>query len=207
MRADHVACRFERSVPPASLGLSVMHVQRHKRFGIGIGFCLLVTGLAAGLYLPSKQPTYRGQPISYWFSELPLTLVRGQVVMSAERIETGDRKYGAQREKPEIAVAAIQEIGVKGLPFIMRKFSRRQTPIREWLQARASWCGVKRSLFPNPELERAQAVTALVALKSLPPQVMSQLHDLSGNGTNSIALSAAHVLTARRGFGSITDYR
>ncbi len=47
------------------------------------------------------QPTYKGRPLSYWFSELPLTMVNGRSVASAE--QATDRRWtsGAQREDPE----------------------------------------------------------------------------------------------------------
>ena len=55
---------------------------------------------------------------------------------------------------------------------------------------------MKRSLFPDPEFERMQAVTALLALGSLPPEATRELRSLSSRGTNSMARSAGFVLGA-----------
>ncbi len=47
------------------------------------------------------QPASMGRPLSYWFSELPLTMVNGRSVASAEQATDGRWTYGAQRENPE----------------------------------------------------------------------------------------------------------
>jgi hypothetical protein len=116
--------------------------------------------------------------------------------MSADVATAGGRRYGAQHEKPETSLAAIRGLGTNGLPFIMRKLGRREMPVTKWIQTGASKCGVKRALFPNPEVERAQAVTALAALRPLPSEFIVQLRNLSKQGTNRIALSAAYALRA-----------
>ena len=173
-----------------------MQTNRLKPLGLFTGSCLAVVAVAVGLCLTIKQPAYDGHPMSYWFNELPATIIRGGSVLSSELIDAGGRKYGAQREKANDSVAAIQGIGAKGLPFIIWKLGRREPLLAKWLQACFSKVGVKRSLFPNPEIERAQAVTALLALDSLPPEATRQLRELSSNAASSIAQSAAYVLAA-----------
>jgi hypothetical protein len=173
-----------------------MPMKHIKRVGLLTGACLAIAVLAAVLCFGSKQPMYSGHPLGYWFNELPMTFVGAGTVGSAEQMDEGGRKYGSQRERPGVSVTAIRDIGTRGLPYFIRKLERLETPIEHWAQTCASKCGVKRLLFPNREVQRAQAVTALLALGPLPPDAISKLHVLSKNNTNRVGLSAAYLLRA-----------
>ena len=116
--------------------------------------------------------------------------------MTAERMDEGDRHYGSQHGKPGEAVAAIKEIGADGLPLILHKLGRKNQPVVRWIQSCAFKCGVKYPFFANPDMQRAQAVTALLALPSLPDGALDQLQKLSSNPTNSIGVSARFGLMA-----------
>ena len=168
-----------------------------RRVGLIAGCCLPIALAVIGLCTSPRLPAYNGHAISYWFRKLPITVVSARTVATAEAIEAGGRKYGYQHEKPEATLAAIQGIGTNGLPFIIRKLGRRETALAKQIEAWLFKCGVKRSLFPNAEVERCQAVTALLALGSLPPEATVQLRKLSGSGTNSISLAATYVLAAQ----------
>jgi hypothetical protein len=167
-----------------------------KRVGLLTGACLAIAVLASALCSDSKPLLYSGHPLGYWFNELPMTFVSAGTVNSVEQMDAFGSKYGSQRERPGVSVAAIRNIGTQGLPFLIRKLERRETPIERWAQTCAFKCGVKRLLFPNREVQRAQAVTALLALSPLPPDAISKLRVLSKNNTNSVGLSAAYLLRA-----------
>lgn len=172
-----------------------MHMRCRKHVGWLAGL-LLGAAIVISLFIHLEQPGCGNHPISYWFNELPPTSVWAGSVTSVGMVEVRGRKYGIQREKPKATLAAIQTIGAKGLPFILRKLNRQQTPVMRWAEWCAARCGIKRSIFPDPEYERMQAVTALLALGSLPPEATRQLRSLSSNGTNSIARAADFVLGA-----------
>lgn len=161
---------------------------------------LMFVALVVGFWLGSNEPTYGGRPLSYWFNELPPTLVRGSSAGVAQQVSMGGRKYGAQHEKPQTSLAAITGIGMKGLPFLLRKLGRREAPVTRWIEGWAVRFGVKRTLFPNPELQRAQAVTAVLALSPLPPSAVEQIRRLDTQGTNS---SVNYILAA----GTNEDFR
>ena len=174
-----------------------MHTKHLRRVGLVSGSCLLVAFAIIGLWTPSRPPAYNGHTISYWFHELPLTTVGAQSVGMAEVIDIAGQKYGCLHERPRASLTAIQEIGTNGLPFIIRKLSRRVAPLAKRIDVWLVTHG-KRPLFVNVEVERRQAVTALLALGSLPPEATLQLRKLSGSGTNSISLAANYVLAAER---------
>ncbi len=167
-----------------------------KRIGLLAGLGLGAVAVGISLFIHFDQPACGDHPISYWFKELPPTCVWANSVTWAGTVEARGRKYGIQSERPDASLAAIRTIGAKGLPFILRKLSRQQTPVMRWTEWCAAKCGVKRSIFPDPEFERMQAVTALLALGPLPPEATRELRTLSSSGTNSIARSAAFVLGA-----------
>jgi hypothetical protein len=176
-----------------------MRLNLVKRVALLAGLCLVVCALAMIFIFRSvpKEPVYDGHPISFWFNKLPLTMVRsGGFVMSVDTlVDGGGRLYGVKSGLPNAAFKAIQEIGTNGLPFLIGKLSRRETPkFAQSIQLWAFQHGLKHSVLPNPEIERAQAVTALLALKPLPPEAVAQIHQLSNNRTNPAALSAAYVL-------------
>jgi hypothetical protein len=167
-----------------------------KRLGLLAGLCLGAVALVTILFVRFEQPACGNHPISYWFKELPPTSVWGDSVTWVGMVEARGRKYGIRSERPEASLAAIRTIGAKGLPFILRKLQQQQMPVTRWAEWCASKCGIKRSIFPDPEFERMQAVTALLALGSLPPEATRELRNLSSRGTNGIARSASFLLGA-----------
>ena len=171
-------------------------MKRNKLIGLLIGVCLMVGILTLPFWVSPKQPAYRGQPLPYWFNELPLTIVGARSIESAEQLDEGGRKYGSQRERPAVSLAAIQMMGADGLPFIMHKLARQEATFTKWAQRFAYRCGIRYPLFANREAERAQAVTALLVLSPLPADAVSQLQTLSRNNTNSVGLFATYLLTA-----------
>ena len=175
--------------------LGVMHMRFRKHVGLLAGLCL-GAAVVISLFIHLEQPGCGNHPISYWFNELPPTSVSAGSVTSVGTVEVRGRKYGIQRERPKATLAAIRTIGAKGLPFILRKLNRQQTPVMSWAEWCAAKCGMKRSIFPDPDYERMQAVTALLALGPLPPEATRQLRSLSSSGTNSIAQAAGFVLGA-----------
>jgi hypothetical protein len=180
----------------SSMILVVMRMTCRKRLGLLAGLCLGAVALVVSLFIHFEQPACGNHPISYWFKELPPTSVWAGSVTCAGMVEARGRKYGIQSERPDASLAAIRAIGAKGLPFLLRKLNQQQTPVMRWTEWCASKCGIKRSIFPDPEFERMQAVTALLALGSLPPEATRELRSLSSRGTNSIARSAGFVLGA-----------
>ena len=165
---------------------------------------LLLAGLAiagtAAYFWPSAEPLYDGRPLSYWFHELPITMVRvppGGVrgTISAESVVIRGRRYGALKEKSHLTITAIQKMGTNAIPFLFGKLEHRQSPMTKPIEWCASKCRIKKSVFANVEIERAQSITALLALEPLPGNVIDRLQELR-IGTNTISYSAAYIFDA-----------
>ena len=103
---------------------TVMQITCRHRKWLLVGAFLIALGLGTGLRFRSNEPDYNGHPLSYWFGELPVTIVGAGQFLTAESICVNGRSYGSLREKPSVSLSAIQHIGTNGLPFIIRKLSR-----------------------------------------------------------------------------------
>jgi hypothetical protein len=84
-------------------------------------------------------------------------------------------------ETPKDSANAIRRIGSSASAFYVRKLRRHigAAEIRFTRVARA--VGFHGFLFEDVEPEREQAITALILLKPLPPEVVSELVALSSN--------------------------
>src|ERR1700692_112227 len=100
-----------------------------KRRWMRAGACIVVTGLVVTLWIETRQPSYNGHPISYWFNQLPLTgvfvqgaitngvFVQGaitNVMWFSDVVRSSGRTYGAQREKANDSISAIRHMGTNG---------------------------------------------------------------------------------------------
>jgi hypothetical protein len=189
---------FGRLVSAAVADLGVMLKPPYKRLALVMVICSAVVALAAVLWPRSKDLSYDGRLLAYWFNELPPTILfpDGAIGYCEKAVKRG-RTYGRKREKANESLAAIRVMGTNAIPFLLQKLSRQEPPFRERVEAFLSKCGMRRSLFPDADIERGQAVTALIALNPLPPGTLLELRNLSNNSTNNIGRCAAFVLEAR----------
>jgi len=147
----------------------------------------------------TPRPFYQGKPLEYWFNQLPMTRIDTNgfyaTVSLSDRWRCGlasgaVRKWGRWIETPEASANAIHRIGTNAIPFYLRKIRRpigaRETQIMKIARA----VGFRGFLFEDVEPEREQAVTALILLKPLPPQMASELVALTTNMDPYIAGAA-----------------
>ena len=158
--------------------------------------CLIVAALAVRLSRTAQVPAYNGRPLGDWFHELPVTSIRPGLVMTSQSVTLLGRTYGNSQVQPRESLSAIQRIGTNGIPFLMQKLSWAGFPCSKQLYAIALRAGMKRALFADPELERGQAATALLALPSLPESAVERLRKLSSNTNSNIGATAAYILNA-----------
>ena len=143
----------------------------------------LVCGIGAANHRISKR-FYQGKPMEYWFNQLG-----NQEIM---RSPSGAvRTWGSWIETPEASAHAIRGIGTNALGFYLRKL-KRQVVAREIQIAKvARAVGFEDFWIRGIDSERGQAVIALILLKPLPSEVVSELVTLSTNRNREIA-AAAH---------------
>jgi hypothetical protein len=107
------------------------------------------------------------------------------------------RTYGSSRVQPTACLSAVRRIGTNGVPFLMRKLSRPHFAWSDRFYTLADRLGITRALFADPEMERGQATTALLALPSLPDEALKQLRQWSDKANSAIGPSAAYILKAQ----------
>jgi hypothetical protein len=182
---------------PPWLSFLVMRIVPTK-FVLIAAVAVIVSIFAVCLCLRSRQPSYNGQRLSYWFHELPITTILPGSFVTEETMTHLGRRYGRHRVDSRVSLSAIQGIGTNGLPFLMAKLSRDSGSLRllEHLDAFAVRFVMKRALLADVEVERRQALTALLALPALPAATVAQLRSLSTNANGNIAASASYVLKA-----------
>ena len=100
-------------------------------------------------------------------------------------------------ETPETSAEAIRGIGTNALPFYIGKLARDYGPIERTIASVARGVGLHGFLFAEVSAEREQAATALILLKPLPPQLVSDLVTLSTNRNREIAAAAHCALVTR----------
>ena len=163
-----------------------------------VGF-IPVAGLVWGIgaaYQHMSQRFYQGKPLEYWFNQLG-----NREIMRAP--SGAVRRYGSWMETSEASANAVRGIGTNAVGFYLRKL-RRQVGAREIEIATAAHAvGFEDFWIRGIDSERAQAVTALILLKPLSSEVVSELVTLSTNRDRNIAAAACCVLTAKESKRSV----
>jgi len=165
-----------------------------------LAVCLLaavlsVAALVCGLVVTHQREAklyWQGRPVDYWFNQLGFRAVM--------RSPSGAvRTWGSWNETPEASAQAVRGIGTNAIEFYLRKL-RRQVGTREGQIALAARrLGFEDFLLRirGVDSERGQAVAALILLKPLPPEVVSELVILSTNKDQDIAAAARCALSAK----------
>lgn len=151
---------------------------------------LSVAALICGLVAHGREAklSWQGKPLEYWFNQL-----NDREIM---RSPSGAvRRWGCWLETPEASANAIRGIGTNGLFFYVHKLRRKPGARELQLAMAARRVGFEDFLFRvrGVDSERGQAVTALILLKPLPQEVISELGILSSNVDQDIA-AAAHCV-------------
>jgi hypothetical protein len=155
---------------------------------------------------------YRGCSLGYWFHELPLTFVfpgRANCITKDNFTQPGllGGPYGSQWIEPRDSISAVREIGTNGLPFLIRKLSRHNSSITAHVAAFALKWGIRRPLLTNASMERAQAVTALVALSPLPDTAVEELRNMIRNKGINASLEVTFVVEAQTNTALMRAFR
>jgi hypothetical protein len=175
-----------------------------KRFPMRLalgGAAVLVIGVGFLFVYPPRGegPLHQGKPLAYWLHQLPVTVVlpgRTNGVLRFNGINSAGRKYGASLESTNASVESIRQVGTNGLPYLLTKLRGDDSQLKLLAEKLASehrlpW------LLPrdSANIERAEAVTALVALSPLPEPWVAEVRKVSQNPNRRVAASAGYVLS------------
>jgi len=156
---------------------------------------LSVGALVCGLVVAHQREAklyWQGRPVEYWFNQLGFREVM--------RSPSGAvRTWGSWNETPEASAKAVRGIGTNAIGFYLRKLGRHVSTCEGQIALAERRVGFEDSLFRirGVDSERGRAVAALILLKPLPPEVVSELVILSTNGNRDIAGAAQRVLTVK----------
>ena len=161
--------------------------------------CLTALVAIVSLWSKAKEPRYGGHRLSYWLHQLPATFCyRGSMTGNAcLGVDRWGRTFRVEREKAYVSVAAIRAIGTNGLPFLIRKLGSRRLPLILRLEDWAFGRGIGLPFLADPDMERAQAVTGLLALGPMPAGALDQLQKLRSDSRGRILDSVGWVLAAQ----------
>jgi len=108
--------------------------------------------------------------------------------------QSDGQEYGSTGFGDLRATEVMEFFGTNAIPFLLRKLEGRDSAIEKGVTAAASKAGINSLPFRNAELERSQAVTGLICLKTLPQDALHLIATLSTNSEPEIAGAASYVL-------------
>ncbi|MHB8519971.1 MAG: hypothetical protein ACYDH9_04365 [Limisphaerales bacterium] len=151
----------------------------------------------------AKSLIYQGKSIEYWFEQLPVTPILPSGVAPAVYqvnvrgfIKSTGQQYGSTNLSDE-AIDVIAALGTNALPFLLAKLQGSDSVVKREVTKAARKAGVGYLPFRNADLERLQAVTGLIHVKTLTPEAGQVLTSLRTNTNPEIASAAVQVLTRR----------
>jgi hypothetical protein len=158
-----------------------------------LAMVLSAAGLIWGLVVAHQRETklcWQGKTLEYWFNQL-----NAREIMRSPSGTVG--RWGCWLETPEASAKAIRGIGTNGIGFYLEKLRRDPGAGEVQLAMAARSVGLENFLLRirAVDSERGQAATALILLKPLPPEVVSEVVTLRTNGNRDIAAAARCVLT------------
>jgi len=166
---------------------------------------LTISAAAIVLFLvlrTREEVTYRHRSLSYWFTQLPVTpvLFPPENVYSVNVVgfmNVGGQQYGSTALGDTNAIEALQFFGTNAVPLLLRKLQEHDSIIEQKTTQIATKAGVNSLPFRKADLERYQAVTGLIRIKSLPPDALQSISALSTNSHQEVAWAASYVLKHR----------
>lgn len=158
-----------------------------------------VSAMLVGLMVHrARVPRYEGRAIDYWFAGLPVTLVLSNgSVMRATNITVNGQAYVGDASR---SLAAFDYFGADGVLYLMRMLEGRDSAV-ETKAREIVWKLGGGRYFPAriADVQRGQAVTALISLQELPQDTLRRLNALSNDVRPEVARAARHVVDTRAG--------
>jgi len=112
-------------------------------------------------------------------------------------MNVGGQQYGSTALGDTNAIEALQFFGTNAVPLLLRKLQEHDSIIERKTTQIATKAGVNSLPFRKADLERYQAVTGLIRIKSLPPDALQSISALSTNSHQEVAWAASYILKHR----------
>ena len=186
-------------------------VVRMKRSLISVGI-VLISVVTFKLAWESRAPTraaYQGRGIEEWFKELPLTVIPPPGTWFGDeraRFKSYGQSYGSASPTSTSAAQALAAMGTNALPYLLEKLQGRDSGTERVLTRAARETGVRKLPFRDAELERLQAVSGLIELKTLTPEAWRVITGLTNSAQTNVAVAARYILTRRAERGDVPGH-
>ena len=175
-----------------------------NRSRILLGLVAFAGILGVLLFVLSRQTakplTYRDKSIEYWLVQLPVTPVPPPGVDLGNLrgfIKATGQQYGSTNLFDDVALDAMIAFGTNALPFLLMRLQGVDSSMEREVTTMATNAGVGYLPFRNADLERLQAVTGLIHLRTLTPEARQLIASLRTNTNPDIASAADYVLRRR----------
>jgi len=173
-----------------------MSAKSGKHLGLLIGSLaaavVVMCVVVAALWM-SREPTYSGRSLSYWFRRLPVLSGKEGVVGVVRPVSS------PSVAENRAALAAIRAIGTNGLPFLISKLQGRPPPrLITLIQRYAGDWPVISTFLPVRDVQReqGQAMAGLLTLCPLPPDAEKRVRVMALNFNGHSWFAAGYVLKA-----------
>jgi hypothetical protein len=175
-----------------------MFRKRGKYFWLASG-AVVITAALLLLFFDFESGSgvsFDNKPLNhYWFRQMDLTMVSTNgFVATVNTLVLRGQRYGHYLESQMSTSNAFRQMGTNCLPFLVDKLGRHDSSLGKAIQKGLFQAGIKRVLWRSADLERAQAVTALVVVNHLPQETLNQIRALTRNPDPGVAASAKWVL-------------
>jgi hypothetical protein len=167
---------------------------------IGIGIGILGLPLLTLRRQSTKMLSYHGKSIDYWFAQLPVTPVPPPGIDLGNIrgfIKSTGQQYGSTNLADGGAIEAFDTFGTNALPFLLARLRELDSKAEQNLTQAATNAGLNYTPFRNADVERLQAVTALIRAKTLTPEATQTIAALRTNANADVASAARYILDKR----------
>ena len=168
------------------------------RYGL-LGLLLIVAGILS-FCLFTREPSYEGEPFSYWLDQLPSTFLvdGGHSRTSPFAYKTLAEAQADQARVEDVArraLRAVSTIGPEHLDVLVARLQRQDSRAKTTLQRWAVRVGLmNRMPLLSAEMRRGQALTAIVELRNGARPIVPELLQLAENRDTTVRLAALHAL-------------
>ena len=175
------------------------------RLSKGRAVWLLVAVVGVCVYLRESwnEPEYQGRPLSFWVSELHLTIMlhdsNGMVTFKDSSalgicgLSFSPEEY---RDKPRVPEEAIAAFGTNALPFLLGEVQATDSRFARFVERmgdRYAW-EPPRALLPNATVRQAQALTAFRILGTNAAVVLAEVRRMTNSDKAAVQYAAKLIL-------------
>lgn len=181
---------------------TLVRVSRKKAFTAMVASAAIG---AAGLiwFHSSREPVYRGKPLSFWCDQLPFTYQLppgGSQFVRLHRNSTNQTEQATLREMERQALMAIDAFGTNSLPELLSRLRKPRSPLRFEMRKISSKLGfIRQTEVGIWHTRREQALTGILQLGEKASDAEPELLILKESAEPWLSAAASYALNQMAG--------